>query len=64
MQADRQRTIAETLTWLAETWPGDWGDSLLVMAADVRRDLTERVCCPLCQEIRCDDDCPLREERA
>lgn len=47
-----------TLRWLADVATEWEAGDLEGMAVAVGRE-SERACCPLCQEIGCDDDCPL-----
>jgi hypothetical protein len=54
-------TIAATLRVAAE-WPGDYQGEMLETANLVETNFDD-VCCPLCEEVRCDEGCPLEQVR-
>lgn len=61
--AERIKVIVETFRFLGDGWLKDdeeckWAEE---MAAAIEGfDFHGgRFCCPLCQEVRCDDNCPL-----
>lgn len=59
-----QKIVADTLRTASE-WIKDEGDRILLVeaAAEVAgNDLSWL--CPMCQEVLCDDGCPLSEARA
>lgn len=61
---DQKKLIANTLRSIAETIGIVTADHLYEMAREVEtRDLKERICCPICEEIDCDSDCPLEHIR-
>lgn len=61
----RVQVVAETLRFLADGWVRDEDDQrwLRDVAEQIERELTPD-CCPLCEEIVCDDHCPLAPVRA
>jgi hypothetical protein len=60
-----RETVALTLL-IASEWLTDEGDRLVLIetAANVRNQADISVTCPICDEIVCDDGCPLAETRA
>lgn len=56
------RAVAATLRYVAQDAPF-W--ELAGWADDVERGLThpDSACCPMCAEVTCDDDCPMRPHR-
>lgn len=57
-------TVAETLRYAAH-WSTDDADDLRAVAAELDTgDIAAWICCPVCQEITCDADCPLRTVRS
>lgn len=59
------RAVADTLRYLAGnglTWTSD---DLADWATDVEGALVypDRACCSMCQEVTCDDDCPMFPHR-
>jgi len=59
-----QKIVAATLR-TASGWIKDEGDRILLIesAAEIA-DSDLSWCCPMCDEIACDDGCPLAEVRA
>lgn len=58
--------VAATLRQLA-AWSDEdrTADELYQLANEVEaHDFTDSWCCPMCQEVECDDDCPLAALRA
>lgn len=63
----RQQIVAETLRFLSDGWVDSLGgERWLAETADEIEKWSpgETMCCPLCAEVDCDDNCPLRFERA
>jgi hypothetical protein len=55
-------TVTATLRMLAGYVPLG-PDELSSLADDVERDW-DGVCCPVCEEVTCDEGCPLEDVRA
>lgn len=60
-----QEIVAATLR-TASGWMGDDGDRIVLIetAANVMNSKDPSWTCPVCDEIICDDGCPLAEVRA
>lgn len=56
-------TVAATLRTAAEWLSGAEHELLLQIAKDAEHGW-EDACCPLCEEVTCDDGCPLSTVRA
>lgn len=58
------KTVAETLFMVADWGPSDLGVDIRKVARLVAEcNVQEWTCCPMCEEITCDDDCPLHDVR-
>lgn len=56
-----ERTLRTAANWLES----DKDSEMLTSAADaVKAQGADELCCPVCEEIECDGDCPLAELRA
>lgn len=57
------RTVVATLRTVAEQIRDERDRAdLLAVAAEVETDVDD-MCCPLCQEVVCDETCPLEQVR-
>lgn len=61
-------SVAATLRFLAGGWV-ELSDADRQWCAEKaveieHHDFTDSWCCPLCEEVECDDDCPLRGQRS
>jgi hypothetical protein len=57
-----QTVIAETLAYLAQDEPWD-ANTLNEWAQQIISHPDTYSCCAFCQEVQCDDDCPMRHVR-
>lgn len=63
-----EHSISPVVTAVAATlrvvafWPDVDTDELLSVATQVELDWG-RICCPLCEEVTCDEGCPLQSVR-
>ncbi|WP_030757254.1 hypothetical protein [Streptomyces sp. NRRL F-5135] len=56
-------TAAATLRTAAEWFSGDDRDTMREVADQAERD-RDGICCPVCEEVDCDEGCPLEHVRA
>lgn len=56
-------TVAATLRTAAEWFSGEQRD-MLREAADGTERAWDSFCCPVCEEVTCDEGCPLEHVRA
>ena len=56
-------TVAATLRTAAEWFSGDDRDMMREVADDAER-AWDSACCPVCEEVTCDEGCPLEHVRA
>lgn len=61
---DTVSTVASTLRVVAEQVRNAEDRSQLLNTADEVEASWDGDCCPLCQEVTCDDSCPLGRDRA
>lgn len=57
------RIAAKALRTAAQWLPDEYRD-MLCEAADGAEKWWDGACCPVCEEVWCDDGCPLEEVRA
>lgn len=64
MTSDTVQTVLATLRTVTEQLRDDRDRAALTETADRIEQGLDDACCPLCQEVTCDDGCPLRKDRA
>lgn len=62
--SDTVETVVATLRLVAEQVRDDRDRAALTEAAEQIEHGLDDACCPLCEEVTCDDGCPLRAARA
>lgn len=64
MPSETVQTVLATLRTVTEQLRDDRDRAALAETAEQIEQGLDDACCPLCQEVTCDDGCPLRRDRA
>lgn len=64
MPSETVQTVLATLRTVAEQLRDDRDRAAVAETAEQIEHGLDDACCPLCQEVTCDDGCPLRADRA